>query len=81
MCHGPRGATPAQPGYPVLAGQDRAYLAQQLRDLRSGLRSNGQSRLMRTFVERLGDEEIAALASWLAGLPRCRQDTCVSGQR
>jgi len=73
LCHGPDGRAPAKDSYPVLAGQRRAYLAQQLRDLRSGLRSNGRSALMREFVERLDDSEIDALARWLSSRSPCAQ--------
>jgi cytochrome c553 len=76
VCHGPEGRHPAQDAYPGLAGQRRAYLVQQLRDLRSGVRSNGQSRLMWEFSQRLSDEAIATLAQWLSGLAPCASDRC-----
>ena len=71
LCHGPEGREPAKDSYPVLAGQRRAYLAQQLRDLRSGLRSNGRAAVMREFVERLDDAHIDALARWLSSRSPC----------
>ena len=73
LCHGPEGREPAKDSYPVLAGQRRAYLAQQLRDLRSGLRSNGRAAVMREFVERLDDAEIDALARWLSARTPCAE--------
>ncbi len=75
LCHGPEGRVPAKDSYPVLAGQRRAYLAQQLRDLRSGLRSNGRAAVMREFVERLDDAQIDALAGWLSTRSPCTAGT------
>ena len=66
-CHGPAGAgVPAQ--FPRLAGQYSEYTAAQLKAFRSGERGNDPNRMMRTIAERLSDQEIAALADYIAGL-------------
>jgi cytochrome c553 len=66
-CHGPTGAgIPAQ--FPRLAGQFAEYTATQLKAFRSGERGNDPNRMMRSIAERLSDQDIAALADYIAGL-------------
>lgn len=59
-CHGHAGHAP------LLAGQHAAYLEKQLRDWRNGARANGQMGEMRTVARVLSEEDIAALAVYLA---------------
>jgi cytochrome c553 len=54
--------------YPRLAGQRQAYIVQQLVDFKSGTRSNDRARVMRAVAGRLTDEEMRAVAEYLAGL-------------
>jgi cbb3-type cytochrome c oxidase subunit III len=54
--------------YPRLAGQPQAYIVQQLTDFKSGTRSNDRAHVMRAVAGRLTDEEIRAVAEYLAGL-------------
>jgi len=64
-CHGPNGAgIPAQ--YPSLAGQHQDYTVAQLTSFRSGARSNSAE--MMTISHRLSDQEIKAVADYVAGL-------------
>jgi cytochrome c553 len=64
-CHGPNGAgVPAQ--YPRLAGQHQDYTVVQLTSFRSGTRSNSPEML--TTSHRLADNEIKAVADYVAGL-------------
>lgn len=65
-CHGAEGKAPIADTYPKLAGQNAAYLSQQVRDIRDGKRTNGQSSIMKPIVASLTDEEIEAIASYLA---------------
>jgi cytochrome c553 len=66
-CHGPAGAgLPAQ--YPRLAGQYAEYTELQLKNFRSEERSNDPERMMRTIADKLSDEQIKALADYIAGL-------------
>jgi cytochrome c553 len=54
--------------YPRLAGQPPAYTVQQLVDFKSGARNNDRARVMRAVAGRLTDEEIRAVAEYVAGL-------------
>jgi cytochrome c553 len=65
-CHLPNGA--GHERYPRLAGQPPAYIAQQLMEFKSGARSNDRAHVMRALAGRLTDEEIKAVAEYLAGL-------------
>lgn len=62
-CHGPAGNSP-DPKYPKLAGQDRAYLARQLGDYKTGARL---SEAMAGIAARLSDREIADVARFYSG--------------
>lgn len=62
-CHGPGGSKPIMPVYPVLAGQHQNYLAQALKDYRSGARSNA---LMMPQAANLSDAEIKGLAAYFS---------------
>jgi cytochrome c553 len=65
-CHGTGGAEPDRDRYPTLAGQVAAYTYKQLRDYKDGKREN---RRMQEAVERLTDEQLAALSAWYATQP------------
>jgi len=65
-CHLPNGV--GYQRYPRLAGQPQAYIVQQLVDFKSGARSNDRARVMRAVAGRLTDEEIRAVAEYVAGL-------------
>ncbi len=68
-CHSPRGLGNAPAGFPRIAGQHAEYLAIQLKAFRDGARNNdGDSKMMRSVVERLRDDEIQALSNYIAGL-------------
>lgn len=64
-CHGATGAgIPVQ--YPRLAGQHQDYTIAQLGQFKSGARKN--SAQMTTLAKRLSDEEMQAVADYIAGL-------------
>ncbi|HMN65382.1 MAG TPA: c-type cytochrome [Burkholderiaceae bacterium] len=65
-CHGENGV--GHPRYPRLAGQYQAYTIEQLNQFRSGARSNDRGRVMRLLAARMTDEEIKAVAEYIAGL-------------
>ncbi len=65
-CHLPNGA--GYQRYPRLSGQPQTYIVQQLADFKTGARSNDRARVMRAVAGRLTDEEIRAVAEYLAGL-------------
>jgi len=65
-CHGKDGKTPIMPMYPKIAGQNKEYSLQQMNDIKSGARSNGQSAAMKGVMHLVSDEEIQALAEYIA---------------
>jgi cytochrome c553 len=65
-CHLP-GAVGSE-RYPRLAGQRPGYTVQQLTEFKSGARSNDRAHVMRAVAGRLTDDEIKAVAEYLAGL-------------
>jgi cytochrome c len=67
-CHGKDANTPILPTYPKLAGQNADYAVQQMQDIKSGARSNGQTAAMKGVMHLVSDEEIKAIADWLATL-------------
>ena len=66
ICHGEQGRGQVRAGYPVIAGQDKSYLIQQITDIRDGTRENGRAKLMRTLVRDIGDDEIESIAAYLS---------------
>jgi cytochrome c len=67
-CHGKDGKTTIMPAYPKIAGQNEAYALQQMKDIKSGKRANGMSAAMKGIMHLVSDEEMEALAKYLAGL-------------
>ncbi|MBW2242486.1 MAG: cytochrome c [Deltaproteobacteria bacterium] len=67
-CHGPDAKTPILPEYPKLAGQNAAYALQQMKDIKSGARSNGNTAAMSGVMHLVTDEEMQAIANWIASL-------------
>lgn len=64
-CHGADGNSTA-PIYPRLAGQYHDYLAQALREYRSGQRQNA---IMAGFAKTLSDADIDKLSRYFAAMP------------
>lgn len=67
-CHGPKGDKPLMPNYPKVAGQNAAYAEQQMKDIKSGARNNGQTAAMKGVMHLVNDEEIKAIAEYLSKL-------------
>jgi cytochrome c len=67
-CHGKDGTKPLLPTYPKIAGQNAAYAEQQMKDIKSGARANGQSAAMKGVMHLVSDAEIKALADFLSKL-------------
>jgi cytochrome c len=65
-CHGKDGKTPLQPVYPKIAGQNQAYTLQQLKDIKSGARNNGQTGAMKGVMGLVSDDEMQALSEYIA---------------
>ena len=67
-CHGKDGKTPLMPNYPKVAGQNSAYALQQMKDIKSGARNNGQAASMKGVMHLVTDEEMQVLSDYLATL-------------
>lgn len=67
-CHGPQGLGDPLAGFPSVAGQHAAYVVLQLKAFQSGERSNDSNRMMRDVVRWMSDEEMLAVAEYVAGL-------------
>ena len=67
-CHGPKGDKPLMPNYPKIAGQNAAYTEQQMKDIKSGARNNGQTAAMKGVMHLVNDAEIKILADYLSKL-------------
>lgn len=67
-CHGKDAKTPLLPMYPRLAGQSADYAYNQMQDIKSGARSNGQTAAMKGIMHLVNDDEMRAISNWLASL-------------
>jgi cytochrome c len=65
-CHGKDAKTPLLPIYPKLAGQNPEYAYNQMQDIKSGARNNGQAAAMQGVMHLVSDDEMRAIANWLA---------------
>ena len=65
-CHGDAGKKALLPNYPTLAGQNSAYLLQQIKDIKSGARANGQSIVMKPFTIPLTEAEMKQISDYLS---------------
>ncbi len=65
-CHGQDAKTPADPSYPILAGQYSDYLAISLRKYQTGERKNA---IMAGMAKPLSKRDIENLTAFLSGLP------------
>jgi cytochrome c len=67
-CHGVDGNQTINDSTPKIAGQNKGYLIQQIKDIKSGARNNGLSIQMKGIVGSLSDEDIATISEYLSGL-------------
>jgi len=67
-CHGKDAKTPLIPNYPKLAGQNAAYLEEQMKDIKTGARANGQSAAMKGVMTIVNEAEIKAIAEYVSKL-------------
>lgn len=67
-CHGKDAKTPLLPIYPRLAGQNADYAFNQMKDIKSGARANGQSAAMKGVMGLVSEAEMKEIADWLASL-------------
>jgi len=66
-CHGPDGLKVIMPVYPKVAGLPAEYSLNQMKDFKSGARSNGKSAVMKGIVMTIDDKDLKTIAEWLAG--------------
>ena len=67
-CHGPKGSGTAGIGFPQVGGQYVEYTLAQLRAFKDGTRSNDDKELMREIVAKMSDEDLVAVANYMASL-------------
>lgn len=70
-CHGPSGAGNPGPAYPAIAGQQAPYVQRRLEEYRTGTTTQAAPALfnmMAAVANKLTDEEIGALSSYIQGL-------------
>jgi cytochrome c len=58
------------PMYPKLAGQTAEYAFNQMKDIKSGARNNGQTAAMKGVMGLVSEEEMKAIAEWLSTQPK-----------
>lgn len=69
-CHGPDGRGMAGAGFPQLGGQWTDYVALKLKDWKAGTSwgDDVNAKVMPAIAQKLGDADIAAVASYVEGL-------------
>lgn len=70
-CHGASGR-PNNDEFPIIGGQNRAYLMSALRAFRAGERGGGNAETMLPFAKDLTDAQIEALAAFFSTLRNLR---------
>lgn len=68
-CHGENGKGKSKTIslFPVIGGQQKAYVIKQLKDFKSGKRANDPAGMMAMVAQGLSDKEIEAVAEYVAG--------------
>lgn len=69
-CHGKNGKGKSKTisAFPIIGGQHKDYIIKELKDFRSGLRSNDPGGMMSDIAKKLDDKDIDAVANYLSGL-------------
>lgn len=66
-CHGEKGKG-VPPNFPAIAGQSAAYIEIQMKAWRAGTRRNDAVGLMATVAKKLSDDDIKAVAAYMASV-------------
>lgn len=69
-CHGPDGSKPTNKRYPFISGMNPEYAIRAMTEIRDKVRTSGQAKLMFGTIKKADDEEIEAIATWLATIDR-----------
>ncbi|MCB1336901.1 MAG: cytochrome c4 [Maritimibacter sp.] len=72
-CHGDDGSKPTNKKYPFISGMNPEYATRAMTEIRDKVRTSGQSKLMWGTIKKADDEEIHAIATWLATIDRSAQ--------
>ena len=67
-CHSPSGLGNGPAAWPSLAGQHPEYIVAQLQAFKQGMRENDTGRMMRNVTVRMSEQEMAAVAAYVAGI-------------
>lgn len=67
-CHGKDAKSPVLPTYPTLAGQNADYMYNQMKDIKSGARTNGGTAAMKGVMGLVDDAQMRAIADWVSTL-------------
>jgi cytochrome c553 len=67
-CHGPVGRGNPAAAYPALRAQHAQYTQKQLIDYASGARTGGNAEIMKTIAQRMTQEDIRNVASYVQGM-------------
>jgi cytochrome c553 len=69
-CHGANGKGKSKTIslFPVIGGQQKAYVIKQLKDFKAGTRTNDPAGMMAMVAKGLSDKEIEAVADYVSGL-------------
>jgi len=67
-CHGKDGKSPVLKTYPKIAGQNKEYILQQMKDIKTGARSNGNSAAMKGIMHLVSDQEMEIIADYVSKL-------------
>ena len=65
-CHGKDAKKPLTPEYPRLAGQNAKYAENQMKDIKSGARANGNTAAMKGVMHLVTDEDMTQIAKYLS---------------
>lgn len=67
-CHGPKGMGNPKAGFPLIAGQNAAYIMVQLNAFKDGKRNNDLNHIMHSISSRMKQEDMEAVAHYIEGL-------------
>ena len=69
-CHGKNGKGKGKGNslFPIIGGQQKAYVVKQLKDFKDGKRKNDPAGMMAMVAKGLSDKEIEAVSDYVAGL-------------
>jgi len=67
-CHSPGAKGNGPAGWPSLHSQHAEYIVSQLQNFKNGSRANDPNGMMRNLVVRMSEEEMKAVAAYIAGI-------------